>query len=108
MVLTADLQIEDRKDAAQVAQLMAEVKSRCPMYTMCKEVGINIVLQYKVNGNASHDSNLTNYESNLTLFKLKSAGKAMQSTITTADSYVMVADEPEAHGGTDTGANPMD
>ena len=47
-------------------------------------------------------------ESNLTQIELQSVGKAMQSTITTADSHVFVVDEPKALGGTDTGANPME
>jgi len=107
MVLTADLQVDDEKDAAQIGQLMKEVKARCPMYTMCKEVGIDIAFEAAVNGTSS-DGNAKQSNSNLTQIELQSAGKAMQSTITTADSHVLVVDEPEALGGSDTGANPME
>merc|ERR1719148_467369 len=87
---------------------MAEVKSRCPMYTLGKGVGIDIALEYTVNGNGSAGVVPTSYDSSLTQFELSSVGKAMQSTITTADSRVVVVDEPKQLGGTDTGGNPMD
>jgi len=105
--LFADITLDDDEDKAKLEEVMNTVEGRCPLYTMCKLVGLDVVLNYGVNGEKKGDD-ATSSDDILTNFVLQTTGKAMQSTITTADSKEVVVDEPEALGGTNTGGNPMD
>jgi len=110
IALFADIEVDgDDQTASTVKEVFDAVERRCPLYALCKKVGLDLTLNYGVNGDKGaglDDETSTDLE--LRQFVLKTVGKAMQSTITTADSRKVIADERETLGGTNTGANPMD
>lgn len=52
IVLCADIEVDEKDEAkrAKVQDVVEEAEARCPMSTMCKRVGINVVFNYGLNG----------------------------------------------------------